>query len=479
MDDRPANFAEPLESRCLLSSTAAGMRLAAHALPNLSIEEIYMVDDAGHRLTNPPAGTHVSIRATFTVTNLPPGKSFFLVWSETSDGQASWNDVSLVKVYPQNWRDGKTYDQFVDTWTVTPGNTKITVVLESPNQVQESTEHDNRLILTVDGGQWVPTVFPNLPKLHSLPGASSAIYLDFDGNLGDHATPVYDTDVNPSVLSAKELSAIRDAWSIVSEDYAPFNVDVTTVEPTDGQYRQWVRVCIGGLPDWSDQGFGFGGSPYLDADHPGYPAYARSMKDPVMLGDIISHEAGHSFGLVHQASYNSAGRLISEYNDGGADWGPIMGSSGGVHATWYNGPTPAGPQVLQDDMAILGKSLGYRPDDYGNSLADATPLPKGKKTVTHGLIGKNHDIDVFSLHHSGGGLSIKLTTAKYPNLDAVLILRDAAGKVIAISNPRNSFGASLLQTLPPGKYFLCVKSGGAYGSVGQYILNTTTTNKFF
>lgn len=319
----------------------------------------------------------------------------------------------------------------------------------------------------------MPAVFPNLPQLHSLAGAPSAIFLDFDGNLGEHATPVYDTDHDPSTLSAKEVSAIRTAWSIVAEDYAPFNVDVTTVQPTDGQYQQWVHVCIGGSStDWiRPPAGGLGGVPYSGNSTDSHPAYVFQESGPIWIGDTISHEAGHSFGLTHQASYAKSGRLISDYNKGNGNWQPIMGLAAGRYTTWYNGPTPAGPRVFQDDMAIRASALGYRPDDYGDTIQDATPLPKGQKSVLHGLIGTNTDVDVFSLHHPGGLLKINLAPAKYPNLDAVLILRNSKGKVIATSHPKNSFAASLTKTLPPGQYFISVKNNRLYGSVGQYTLS--------
>ena len=74
--------------------------------------------------------------------------------------------------------------------------------------------------------------------LHSRPGASKVIYLDFNGhNVSNTAwnsqystiiAPPFDTDGNPSAFSASELSIITQVWQRVSEDYAPFEIDVTT-----------------------------------------------------------------------------------------------------------------------------------------------------------------------------------------------------------------------------------------------------------
>ena len=78
--------------------------------------------------------------------------------------------------------------------------------------------------------------------LHSNPGATKCIFLDFDGstttgtqwNIGYGATivtPAYDIDNNTSSFSSTELANIREIWERVSEDYLPFNVDVTTEDP--------------------------------------------------------------------------------------------------------------------------------------------------------------------------------------------------------------------------------------------------------
>src|SRR5438874_6455891 len=86
----------------------------------------------------------------------------------------------------------------------------------------------------------VPSNDPNLivPAFSSLPGARANLYLDFnghfDGTWGTYSnidTPAYDIDGNPSVFSAAEQSNIYQIWQAVAEDYAPFNVNVTTVDP--------------------------------------------------------------------------------------------------------------------------------------------------------------------------------------------------------------------------------------------------------
>src|SRR5262245_33371865 len=90
-------------------------------------------------------------------------------------------------------------------------------------------------------------------QLSSRPGAPASLYLDFDGNVlsqwGSHSnvvTPPYDTDGNKASFSAGELAAIREIWSRVAEDYAPFNINVTTVPPPLIADRLAARIAIGG-----------------------------------------------------------------------------------------------------------------------------------------------------------------------------------------------------------------------------------------
>jgi hypothetical protein len=73
-------------------------------------------------------------------------------------------------------------------------------------------------------------------------------------------TPHYDSGGNPKSFSAKEQADIVDIWRAVSEDYAPWDVDVTSEDPgVNGLLRSskadlsyGVRVAIGGSGlDWA------------------------------------------------------------------------------------------------------------------------------------------------------------------------------------------------------------------------------------
>ncbi len=107
-----------------------------------------------------------------------------------------------------------------------------------------------------------------LPLLHSNPGAPAAVYLDFDGHVetsglgSGFTTPPYDLDGDTSTFTDAEAEAVRAIWARAAEDFAPFNIDVTTVEPAvlapgmpaSASYGKAVRVAIGGDGMWYQNG---------------------------------------------------------------------------------------------------------------------------------------------------------------------------------------------------------------------------------
>ncbi|MEM7311650.1 MAG: LEPR-XLL domain-containing protein, partial [Planctomycetota bacterium] len=80
-------------------------------------------------------------------------------------------------------------------------------------------------------------------ELQSKPDSNFTIYLDFDGhvtqgtvwnsnyNINTITTPPFDLDNNPNEFSQTELNLILTAWQDAAEDFAPFDVNVTTKFP--------------------------------------------------------------------------------------------------------------------------------------------------------------------------------------------------------------------------------------------------------
>lgn len=328
----------------------------------------------------------------------------------------------------------------------------------------------------------------SIPALNSLLGAAVSLYLDFDGffeavwgGYSNITTPVFDQDGDDTTFSDDELLTIENIWTRVAEDFIPFNVNVTTVEPPSFANGVALRVAIGGDGAWI--GGNYGGVAYVNNFTNSISNTVYVFPDNLSNGnakftaEVSSHEAGHGFGLQHQSLYDASGNLITEYYAGPGDGrAPIMGNSySATRGLWWYG-TSTSYLTFQDDMALVARSangFGYRPDDHGNTPYGPTVLVNtGDPIVVSGIITKTSDADYFSFDTSGG--EVTLTVSVPPginNLDTKLQLRDENLVFLETAEPTGSFDAQIVVgALPAGLYYVAVRSNGGYGDVGQYTL---------
>jgi len=324
----------------------------------------------------------------------------------------------------------------------------------------------------------------SVPVLNSLAGAAVSLYLNFvghfDASWGGYqniTTPAYDQDGDATTFSDGELSSIFNVWQGVAEDYAPFKVNVTTVEPPSFANGVATMVVIGGNGAWT--GATYGGIAYVNSFTNSMPNTAFVF--PKNLGngyakyvaDASSHEAGHGFGLNHQSQYGPTGSKIAEYYTGPGDGtAPLMGNSyNAPRSLWWNG-TSTSSTTIQDDLAVISRpqnGFGYRPDDHGGTAATATALAvAGSQLSGSGIITTTSDLDYFSFSTGGGQLTLSVDVAAYNNLDARIELRTAGGALLVSAAPTNSFGATINTTVAAGSYRLVVAADSGYGNVGQY-----------
>ncbi len=345
-------------------------------------------------------------------------------------------------------------------------------------------------------------------RLHSNGDAAHKIYLDFTGDTtsgtywnssfnggADIVTPQYDFTGDAGFSSA-ELQRIQYIWQRVAEDFAPFDVDVTTQDPGSEGLRNsgggddaWgIRVVIGGDGAWYGSA---GGVAYLNS-------FDWSSDTPVFVfennlgnghekytAEAISHEVGHSLGLSHDG--NSSTGYYQGHGSGETGWAPIMGV--GYYRNlvqWSRGEYP-GANNTQDDLAIItsGNGFGYRTDDHGDASGDATLLNVHDDQVSgSGIIERNTDVDVFSFTTTGGALDLTFSpAARGANLDILAELYDASNNLIASANPEDLLSAEMDVSLAAGQYFLHISGTGKgdplaggysdYGSLGQYTISGT------
>src|SRR4028118_1688379 len=345
----------------------------------------------------------------------------------------------------------------------------------------------------------------SLPLLSSNPSATSKIFLDFNGHTtsgtdwntlynggANIVTPAYSIDANTTTFSTTEVASIEEIWKRVAEDYAPFNVDVTTIDPGNLNAANNIRVVIGGSwNQWYEESGGAAGIAWETSwqwndDTPVF-VFEENLGNGAAkyTAEVISHEVGHSLGLSHQSTYDAFGNQTEEYNSGSGSgdtgWAPNMGASYYKNlTTWHNGTSSLGATSYQDDMSIISAAnngFGYRTDDHGNTISSATAL-SGTTTLTgSGIITQTSDIDVFSFQAGAGALNFTINPAQYgPNLDILAELIDSNGNIIASSNLISNLFANLTTSVSAGTYFLSIKSNGQYGRVGQYTISGTVSS---
>lgn len=360
------------------------------------------------------------------------------------------------------------------------------------------------------------TVVLDLSKtffLHSRPGANRVIYLDFTGdsisgtawnnNFGKtfiDAQP-FDLNGNPSVFDDNELTQIQNIWRRVAEDYAPFDVDVTTEEPpaealdrsSTADQTYGTRVLI----TKNVSNCACGGIAYVGVfDYPGSmykPAWVFYDKlgpgNEKYVAETASHEAGHNLGLHHDGTGNLT--YYGGHGAGPTGWAPIMGSSFYKELTqWSLGEYPYANNQENDVSIMASHGAVARPDDAGNTPLTALPLAGtdvgGNFTVDQsGMIETRTDVDyfVFAIDERDVNLAIS-PAALGPNLDIGASLYSADGTLIAASNPPEALDAAISTHLATGTYYLAIDGVGKpqtaldpgysdYGSLGQYKITGT------
>ncbi len=356
-----------------------------------------------------------------------------------------------------------------------------------------------------------PQPLANTFLLHSLPASTLKVFLDFDGNttagtLWNNSftrgtpivTPPFDLDGNPAAFSDAELTRIQLIWQRVAEDYAVFGVDVTTEDPgveglrrtsnTDTAYG--IHVCIGGSStDWygSAGGVSFVGSFDWSSDTPNFVFPAQlGGGDEKYTAEAIAHEVGHSFNLNHDGQSPSteyyAGQGVAPMT-----WAPIMGVSYYANITQFSKGEYTGANNTEDDLAKIAGYVGYRADDFGDTMATATLLPAGATLSASGIISGQTDVDVIAFTTGAGVINLNLTSGtEDADLDLSVELRDSTGALIGASNPASSLGAAFVLTVPAGTYYLFISGAGyleplllgysSYGSIGTYQLTGTVPN---
>ncbi|MFT7464095.1 MAG: hypothetical protein ACI9EF_002444 [Pseudohongiellaceae bacterium] len=333
--------------------------------------------------------------------------------------------------------------------------------------------------------------------LHTSPGNDQTIYLDFDGhksvnNGWGHNIdfPPFNTSGSSATFTTGELQSIIAHWEYIKEDFAPYDVDVTTEEPdaTHLQFNGFNDDVYGVRCVFTQATDGFGNGIGGIADLGSFrslfdkPVFAFNKGDNTgsMTG---SHELGHSLNMIHDGLFGQ------EYHpgtgSGSTSWGPIMGAPFGKTVVHWSVGDYSGSTTTQNDTGFMSSpfafDMGPTPDTAPDVVGAGKPLsiacPGGSFAAVSGMIQTQADVDVYEFSTSGGPATISANPWNPgPNLDIRLELYDGAGALIAFHDPSNQTNAVISQTLAAGNYSVLIDGVGKpgvysdYGSQGQYDL---------
>jgi len=352
----------------------------------------------------------------------------------------------------------------------------------------------------------------NPPVRHSRPGATKILYLDFNGHtitgtawnstVTTYQALPYDTDGDITTFSDAEQAVIIQVWERVAEDYAPFDVDVTTEEPavfttTTGRAVITKSTDANGVLMPSDTAGGvaylsvFGNSDYVSRSSPAfiYFNHLGSGTTASLIAEAVSHELGHNLGLSHDGT-TTGSTYYGGHGTGETSWGPIMGTGYNRNVSqWCKGEYYLANNT-QDDIAVIASHLPLIPDDAGNTIATAAALPVTSGSFsTTGLLSSATDIDIYAVTLPAGTTSFSVAGYRAAsgtyggNTDIQLDLLDSSGTVLFSNDPPDSTRAALSWTVAAGTYYVRLTPVGSgtplsstptgytsYGSIGQYTL---------
>jgi len=354
--------------------------------------------------------------------------------------------------------------------------------------------------------------------LNSSPNSTKTIYLDFTGhtttgtawnstyNISTINSPAYDLDNVPGSFNSTELTNIQTIWKMVAEDYAAFDVNVTTQEPaadrlvrssaTDNVFGMRVVITRDFTTSTSNPcrcgGFAYVGV-YGAASETYKPAFVfyNAVGGAKGVAEAASHEAGHTLGLSHDGT--STLGYYAGHGSGETGWAPIMGVGYDRNLVQWSKGEYANANQKQDDYAVMqSQGLVFDVDEHGNTPSTATILTGSmvnglQQYRANGILQGPADTDHVSVVANAGSMTVdvKPLSTTMGNADLLVSLINSQGVLLAQSNSLETLGTSFTFNIPAqGTYVLKVEGTGKgdplgtgytrYGSIGYWNALITT-----
>jgi hypothetical protein len=250
---------------------------------------------------------------------------------------------------------------------------------------------------------------------------------------------------------------IKRVWQRMAEDYAPFNIDVTTERPATFNSRTAVALITrktdaNGDPNPYNTAGGvayvnvFGTTSYAKY-RPAWIYHDNLSHNESYIAEAASHEIGHNLGLSHDGKTDGS-EYYGGHGSGDISWGPFMGTGYNRNVShWCKGEYYLANNT-QDDLATIAGKISYRSDDHGNTAGTATALvlrrhqyrlhhPRKRshqrQPANKGVLERNTDLDVFSFVTGNGPVRLAVNPWIMPsgtrggNVDILLELYNEAG----------------------------------------------------
>lgn len=312
-----------------------------------------------------------------------------------------------------------------------------------------------------------PAAVEDTLLLESNKNASNVIYLDFS-TMG--------IDSYSASVSFQEAQYIQEIWQRVAEDFAPFDVNVTTNAGIAANYSVQIGSTL--TTDVRSASLRQSDPNNLTIDGTGRsfigPTFTETAYKTSFTkygGELASYGAGRKIitndGWWNTDSYTGSGK-----------WGPIMGIPNSVanqYTQWSYGEYIGSSTSRKDELKILGGILGFREDEAGDDIKTAVRLEDY-------IIDVDKKYDALSALYSGQGAEYKpKDSAGYSSSQVTYTFSGVIGihEAAEVNQYRDYDVFSFTTGAEGGKYVINVAGLGAdlrwnqYDNWGSYNVNST------